>query len=336
MDACLDRASSGREPKFPGRMPIEGPSQQERAVVTVPAPRPPPDLWCGVLSFIAPVVCAFCDPTFASQRDIRDTPSPPPVPADEAVTESLPAFEVACFQCDAIPDDALEIACFQNWAANGALPHRDLQASFCELLPTFACLMPSLPHEEGALLHGQASSSQEAPAVPARKSAADATPSASKHVAADDATDELASSSSSGSSDEVNAAPAVSVEQRVSSLHGAGLQANAQGDYRRAYDCFMAAYRLRPKGAAHVLSAANMKLKLAHMAHWEAYRVAQQEAPDGKQPASKERWHAGSTRERKAYMESWELYQEAAALPLTSKQQEMVQEKLAEIQRAVE
>ena len=39
---------------------------------------------------------------------------------------------------------------------------------------------------------------------------------------------------------------------------------------------------------------------------------------------------------RKAYMETWELYQEAAALPLTSKQQEMVQEKLAEIQRAVE
>ena len=126
------------------------------------------------------------------------------------------------------------------------------------------------------------------------------------------------------------------MEQRVSALHGAGLQANAEGDYRRAYECFMAAYRLRPNGPAHILSAANMKLKVAHMAHWEAYRIAQQVAGDGKQVTSKERWHAGSTRERKAYMESWELYQEAAALPLTSKQQTMVQEKLAEIQRAVD
>ena len=55
-----------------------------------------------------------------------------------------------------------------------------------------------------------------------------------------------------------------SVEQRVSSLHGAGLQANAAGDYRRAYECFMAAYRLRPNGPAHILSAANMKLKMTN------------------------------------------------------------------------
>ena len=166
---------------------------------------------------------------------------------------------------------------------------------------------------------------------------ADAAPPTIKQLAVNDARATDEQTSSGGSSGDEAKSHERNLDERVSSLHGAGLQANAEGDSQRAHECFMAAYRLRPNGAAHVLSAANMKLKIAHMAHWDAYRVAQQAAGNsGKKVVAKELWHAGSTRERKAYMESWELYQEAAALPLTKKQQEMVREKLAEIQRAVE
>ena len=87
----------------------------------------------------------------------------------------------------------------------------------------------------------------------------------------------------------------IDAQGRAKLNHREGMVANKNGDARTAYYWFMRANALRPQEPVHIISAANMLVKIA-----------------AEDPASH------------AIEEAFLLYENAARLDLTSKQRQMV------------
>ena len=300
-------------PPLPGEMP------PPTAMTVTNAP----NIWETMLCGAAPLIASIC-----GKQRITDEASKAPIEEEVA----SPGPEMAMAQRER--SQTFDIACLMPWANEDDTASRSSgdivqigTASLCELVG-IGCGAPAsgksaTPHRRGSFQIADtatmitaastgitaAASRESSPekASPAKSPPQESSPEKSSDEApARFPAEQLPIAGGDASSKRDENEP-----WRV--LHYQGLKANDEGDFARAYEFFIAASGARPTGASHLISAANMKLKLA-----EALQAADR-------PSA-----------RHEYMTAWELYQDSLSLPtITPANKDMIDAKLAFISKAM-